>query len=231
MFKGLFFDTAMLYWAGIPLVLALAIFLLLVRYWENTVKSKANGIPCSSEAFRGAINSALTVSGFMLPLLCGGIGYLALQLVAPSKLVPLVAITGLLALSIMVGLWNMFSMIGMPSGTITITEDSLTWFVPQLVTQLCFLFFAIIVLLFYLLFSLDLPKTATIASTATASCVTRPQIRLNMKQDDVEKAWGRPSSIDKAPQGDEWRYASPNVDTILLIKDAEVISITERKTP
>jgi hypothetical protein len=230
MFKDLLFDRAMFCWAGIPLVLALMVFFLLVLYWEAQVRAKTS-IACNPEAFRGAINSALSVSGFMLPLLCGGIGYLALQLVAPGKLVPLVAITGLLALSIMVGLWNMFSMTAIPSGTVTITKNSLTWFVPQIVTQLWLLFLAIIVLLLYLFFSFDLPKTAVLGKTVINLSTHRAPISLDMKQDEIEKAWGSPGSVSETSQGVEWRYPEHGTETILLIKNAELLSITERKTP
>src|SRR5437868_6817836 len=130
MFKDLLFNSEMLIWAGIPLLIAFLIFCLLCQYWEATVKKGA--IAYQPETLRAPINAALTVSGLILPLLCAAIEYLALQHVPPVKLIPLLAIVLLLALSMMVGLWNMFSMTACSGQTVTITTNFLTWFVPQI---------------------------------------------------------------------------------------------------
>jgi len=158
MFKNLLFHREMLIWAGVPLLVTFLIFCCQCLYWE--ARAKNGDVKYPLDTLRAPINSALSVSGFILPLLCGAIGYLAMQHVAPLKLIPLLAIALLLGFSMMVGLWNMFSMTASQGNRITITTNSLTWFVPQVVAQLCLLFSSIVILMIYIFFSFDLPVVA-----------------------------------------------------------------------
>src|ERR1700727_83819 len=109
MFRSLFFDSTMLLWAGIPILLAIVLFVAVLLLWWNRVKS-GHKFVYPGEVFRNPINAALTVSGLFIPLLCGGISYFIENSVPPRQLVPLLAATILFGLSVMVGLWNLFSM-------------------------------------------------------------------------------------------------------------------------
>ncbi|MEY2511029.1 MAG: hypothetical protein QOE26_1792 [Verrucomicrobiota bacterium] len=155
MFRNLLFRYEMLVWAGAPLLITLLVFCCQCLYWEAVAKK--GDVKYNLETLRAPINTGVSVSGLILPLLCGAIGYLALQRMDPIKLIPLLAVSLLLGLSMMVGLWNMFSMTASRNDEITITTSFLTWFVPQIVAQLCLLFLSIIVLLIYVFFSFDLP--------------------------------------------------------------------------
>ncbi len=220
----------MMLWEGIPLTVTFLLFVGMCIYWYRRVKGTTE-VKYEADTFRAPINAALSVSGFILPLLCGAIGYLSLQFVPPVQLVPLVAICALLGFSVMVGLWNMFSMTAGQSTAISITAKQLTFFVPQFVAQLCLLFCGIIVLLIYVFFFFDLPKTAapSLADPKTAILLVRPPIRAGIDATSILAAWGSPASVTKTNQGTEWHYFSTKTEFIVLLDDNAAVSVTERK--
>jgi hypothetical protein len=221
----------MLVWAGIPILITLVFFCLLGLYWEAKVKPPNESIKYKTDTFTAPINSALSVTSLIMPLLCGAIGYLASQLVAPIELIPLLAIAGLLGLSIIVGLWNMFSLTASQNGEITITTKSLTWFVPQVVAQVCLLFSSVVVLLIYVFFFFDLPKPVASSNSRVASLIARPPISVGTQEGAITKAWGLPASVQSTDHGTEWHYPSSNSEFILSIDKGIVVSVTERKIP
>jgi len=221
----------MLLWAGVPLGVAAVLFVLGLRHWYKRMKEGAK-FSYAGDTFRNPINAAITVSGFFIPLLCGGIGYLIEKSIPPHQLVPLVAAVVLFSVSVLLGLWNLFSMTLFPGDDdkVEIEPGGVWGFVPQFATQLAVMFGGLVVVLLYFLFVFDLKTSETKTIDAPAPImVSKPLLRVGMNADDVQQSWGAPNQIVKSNQLAVWRYTAANSEFLITIRDHSVWSIEEKR--
>lgn len=219
----------MLLWAGLPLGIAIVIFVAACKHWHKKVAGGAT-FSYAGDTFRNPINAAITVSGFFIPLLCGGIGYLIEKSIPSRQLIPLLAAVILFSVSVLLGLWNLFSMTLFTGDKVEIKKDGVWGFVPQFATQLSIMFGGLIVVLFYFLFVFDLKASETKSSDASASVmIARPALRAGIGPGDVTKAWGPPGQITNTNDTAVWHYSSDNSEFLITVRSNSVWSIEERR--
>lgn len=164
--------TLLSLWA--PLAMILIIFFSLCSYWLRKIRSApTRKIEVDADNFRQSINAALTVAGFIVPLLCGAIAYFAFQPgFTRGELIPLVSATLLFVASVFVGLWNIFSLTAAQGNKLELTENRSGGFVAQFVIQLTLIFFGFVVAGIHLLFFFNPERARVLEAPTTQGGVT-----------------------------------------------------------
>lgn len=217
-----------------PLLLVGVIFVGFCFAWRRKIRAATDRkIVVRVDTFREPISAALTVAGFVVPLLCGAIGYFALGVnVAPPKLIPLLGSALLLIFSVLVGLWNLFSLTAAKGENLEMTESHSGGFVAQFVVQLALMFegFAIILVYFLWLFQPGAAGGSTTANGVSGRegasySIDRPLLQVGLKGEDVRAAWGRPDSVSSDGPATLWRYHGPKMEFVITLRDGTVDSV------
>ena len=160
MLRGHMLDPITLLSLWVPLAVVLIIFFGLCSYWLRKIRAATNQkIEVDVDNFRQSINAALTVAGFIVPLICGAIAYFALQPgTAQVELIPLVSATILFVASVFAGLWNIFSLTAANGNKLELTEKRSGGFVAQFVIQLTLILFGFLVIGIYGLLVFDFER-------------------------------------------------------------------------
>lgn len=194
MFGAELFTYEMLLALGVPLAFVGLITCLLGKYWRQRRREKPKEYVSST--FREPINAALSVAAFSVPLLCALVGYLVTTGVPARSLVCLYASTILFALSVVVGLWNMFSLTATDGDKIKIDGENMWLFPAQVVSQFLLISLGGAVLVVYLTFFLEVSAKPAAADAMPAHpyFIAKPPVDISMKKSDIIASWGTPAA-------------------------------------
>lgn len=222
-----------------PLLLVVVLFFGFCYSWRGKIRAAPDKkIIIRADTFRLPISAALTVAGFVVPLLCGGIGYFVLgEKIPPAKLLPLLGSALLLALSVIVGLWNIFSLTAAKGENLEMTETNSGGFVAQFVVQLALMCegFAIIMVYFLWLFQPSVVTGSSAANAVSAKdgasySIERPLLQVGLTGEEVRAAWGRPDSVSNDGPATVWRYHGQKMEFVITLRDGTVDSfLVQRK--
>jgi hypothetical protein len=194
----------------------------------------ANAIKLKSDVLISACNTAITVAGIGTPILAAIFAYASLQTTQPpGSLAYLACAITLITLSVLSGLWTVFSLacIGREQGVFSVDNSSNTYLPSYLVFQLSLLFMGTAALVLYLLFGLSAknPGIAT-ESPGPAAAIVRRAISIGNSGSDVEHAWGVPDTISRAAATTTiLHYRTPQSTIDVGLESDQVVSIQERK--
>ena len=200
MLRGYMFSPITLLSLWAPLAIVLIIFFGLCSYWLGKIRAApTRKIDVDADNFRQSINAALTVAGFIVPLLSGAIAYFALQPgFTRGELIPLVSATLLFVASVFAGLWNIFSLTAANGNKLELTEKHSGGFVAQFVIQLTLIFFGFLVAGIHLLFFFNLeggrsPEQRT-TQGSVANAMELPIVSVTARDPEVQTARSNPAS-------------------------------------
>ncbi len=226
----MFIDCILTKWTIIPLAICVALTVIFFIIHFGSLK-KRDKLELKSDAIRGPTNSAITVSGVLVPLVCALIAYLVKEGVPKTAFAPFVGAILFLLLSIATGLWNLFSLTSANSQDILeIKKDFCASLIPMFVLQLLLLFAALFVLALHFLITFQLPTANAQTSPTTDSVfIARHHPIVGMSASDLRGAWGIPESESKITNGVELTYTALKSHFRIVIKADVVEAIHEER--
>jgi hypothetical protein len=234
MLRGLWFNLTTWFCLWVPLAIVVLLFRYYCRYYLEEIRAAPNKTICMRvDAFREPINAALTIGGIVVPLLCAAISFFALEeKITPSQLVPLLCSTLLFVFSVLVGLWNIFSLTTAKGDDLKLTEKNNGGFVAQFIVQLALMFAGFIVLAVYFLWFfqpaagvVETPAADPPARAEANYGSDRPFLPVGTKEEQVRATWGRPAAISADGDRVTWRYHDPKMDFVVILRDGVVDSV------
>jgi len=226
MFTEIFRHTSFYLWLGIPLIATVLLARLIDRSWGKNLKD-GKVFTFKAETLRNPMNTAIAVSGLVIPLVCTCLAYLAAQGTRPGNLAALIASLVLLSASVLVGLYNLFSMTECHGDdVITIKADSFRFFIPAFVIQLLLLLDGVAVLVSYFIFSFSLVAPSGASIDNPGVLIARPPLRVGMTVERMTQLWGEPERTDNRTN---FYYSSSDSQFTVAVSNGLIWSVTERK--
>ena len=199
------------------------------------MKTRNKDIILSAEALRNPINTGITVSGFLVPIM---VGIMTFSFTSNNYIVNkdfyIFSSIILIILSILFGLWNNYSLATLTNdeGKFNITKDDNTFFPALFVFQLSLLFFGITLLGLFGYNNMDkqTPKrtTKTNCNSNETVLIKKKHIPINTHKDLLLELWGKPSEISGVDSLQEFLYKSnESIFTYKIVNDT-VTSINQK---
>lgn len=217
--------------------ISLVISILIGRSWIKSTKNKEFSL--SAEALRNPINTGITVSGFIIPIIVGLISYLYLN--REYKMNSghyLYSSMILIIVSTLIGLWNNYALATLTkdNGIFPITNKENTTFPAFFVFQLSLLFLGILYLSLFGIKNINPtnhPKQENVITQNNKQqiFVEKQQILINTSKDSLLLWWGIPKMIIKKDSFDIYKYISDNSDYDFYIYDNKISIINVKLKP
>lgn len=228
----------------IPMLLSMLIYKVIKGLWEKNLDERKsadknfNEIEYKAETFRNPINLSVTVTGFVIPLICGLIAYLLTTESAEQtkKLSLLFASFSIFLFTMFLGLYLSYSLASVSpnNDSFKISKKENLAFPALFTAQLTLLFMGMVLLFSFLIFRFELKNTSEYKTTdfrkdAEVVEVLRQRIKIGTNEKTVIKHWGRPDSVKKFKEKGEIQfiYCSPTSSYTITFRDSIVVSILE----
>jgi len=215
----------------IPVIVTLAIFIILWRYWDKSFVSDPSPVNLHSESLRNPINTGITVASLVIPIISSLVAYLYIKVSnTPTEFSLLISSLVLFSLSIIVGIWNNYSFATLTKsdGTLEISKETNTSIPAFFVSQLVLLLSAIILVVVFCFFQLSYLSPTTKKLENSDISILRQPLRINMTNDYVVSLWGLPAKEIKKGKNIIYIYQTPNSSVEITISNKKVIRILEQ---
>ena len=219
----------------ISLAISLIISILIGRSWIKSTRNNKT-IELNTESFRNPINTGITVSGFLLPMIVGIMTFSFSNNSNPiEKDFYVFSSIVLIIISIFFGLWNTYSLATLTDsdGKFKITSSENTTFPAIFVFQLSILLFAIIYFGLFGYNNISKPKVKEEIPQSKALnlgdiLINKTFIPVQNHKDLVLESWGIPNEIKNSDSIEYYLYSSTQYDFTFEIKNDTIININQK---